>query len=34
MVGSTLGVLMAVNFGWAVLRRLRVVRARLSDLYA
>ena len=34
LVGSTLGVLMALNFGWAVLRRLRVVRARLSDLYA
>ena len=34
LVGSTLGVLMAMNLSWAVLRRLRVVRARLSDLYA
>ena len=34
MVGSTLGVLMAMNFGWAVLRRLRLVRARLADMHA
>jgi uncharacterized protein with PQ loop repeat len=34
LVGSTLGVLMAVNLCWAVLRRLRLVRARLADLHA
>jgi uncharacterized protein with PQ loop repeat len=34
LVGSTLGVLMAMNLCWAVLRRLRLVRARLADMYA
>jgi uncharacterized protein with PQ loop repeat len=34
LVGSTLGVLMAMNLCWAVLRRLRLVRARLADLHA
>ena len=34
LVGSSLGVLMAMNLCWAVLRRLRLVRARLADMYA
>jgi hypothetical protein len=34
MVGSTLGVLMVANLVWALLRRFRVVRARLAQLHA
>jgi uncharacterized protein with PQ loop repeat len=34
MVGSTLGVLMVANLVWAVLRRFKVVRARLAQLHA
>jgi uncharacterized protein with PQ loop repeat len=34
LVGSTLGVLMVLNLLWATLRRFRVVRARLAEMYA
>ena len=34
LVGSTLGVLMVANLAWALLRRYRVVRARLAHLHA
>lgn len=34
LVGSTLGVLMVANLVWATLRRLRLVRARLSQMHA
>ena len=34
LVGSSLGVRLAMNLCWAVLRRLRLVRARLADMYA
>ncbi len=34
MVGSTLGVLMVANLIWALLRRFKLVRARLAQLHA
>jgi uncharacterized protein with PQ loop repeat len=34
LVGSTLGVMMVLNLLWAILRRLRVVRARLAQMHA
>ena len=34
LVGSTLGVVMVLNLLWATLRRFRVVRARLAEMYA
>jgi uncharacterized protein with PQ loop repeat len=34
LVGSTLGVMMVVNLLWALLRRFRIVRARLAQMHA